>query len=57
LPTASGTMQWPGDELSESEWFTDVQEITVNRRIAMTASDYIDQLSTVSAYLVLPASG
>ena len=56
LPTASGTMQWPGDELSESEWFTDVQEITVTRRIAMTASDYIDQLSTVSAYLVLPAS-
>jgi SAM-dependent methyltransferase len=56
LPAADRTMQWPGMELTESEWFTDVEEITVRRRFAMTASAYIDQLSTVSAYVVLPAS-
>ena len=49
-------MQWPGTELRESEWFTDVEEVTVNRQFAMPSSAYIDQLSTVSAYVVLPAT-
>ena len=56
LPPTADAVQWPGTELGESEWFTDVQQVTVERRFAMTASDYIEQLATVSAYLVLPAS-
>lgn len=49
-------MQWPGTELEQSEWFTDVQQSIIERRLTMTARDYVGQLSTVSAYLVLPAS-
>ncbi len=39
-----------------SEWFADVQQAEVERRLTMTAHDYIGYLSTVSAYLELPAS-
>ncbi len=49
-------MQWPGTELEQSEWFTDVQQSIIERRLTMTARGYVGQLSTVSAYLVLPAS-
>ena len=56
LPPDGDDMQWPGTELRESEWFTDVEEVTVNRQFAMPSSAYIDQLSTVSAYVVLPAT-
>jgi hypothetical protein len=49
-------MQWPGTELQRSAWFADVQQSVIERRLAMTARDYIGHLSTVSAYLELPAS-
>jgi SAM-dependent methyltransferase len=60
IPSPDGTppehdMQWPGTELQRSEWFADVQQFVIERRLTMTARDYIGQLSTVSAYLELPA--
>lgn len=60
VPSPDGTppdhdMQWPGTELQRSEWFTDVQQCVIERRLTMTAHDYVGHLSTVSAYLVLPA--
>ncbi|GJF34341.1 putative methyltransferase [Kitasatospora sp. NE20-6] len=60
VPSPDGTppghaMQWPGTELRRSEWFTDVQQSSVERRLTMSARDYVGQLSTISAYLVLPA--
>ena len=61
IPSPDGTppgheMQWPGGELQRSEWFTDVRQAVIERQVTMTARDYVGQLSTVSAYLVLPAS-
>jgi len=61
IPSPDGTppghaMQWPGTELQRSEWFTDVQQSLIERRLTMSARDYVGQLSTISAYLVLPAS-
>ena len=49
-------MQWPGTELQRSEWFTDVQQSVIERRLTMSARDYVGHLSTVSAYLQLPAA-
>ena len=49
-------MQWPGTELAASSRFTDVQQSTIERRTTMSARDYINHLSTISAYLELPAS-
>ncbi|MFC4030967.1 class I SAM-dependent methyltransferase [Streptomyces polygonati] len=61
IPSPDGTppgyaMQWPGTELQRSEWFTDVQQSVIERRLTMSAGDYIGHLSTISAYLVLPAA-
>ncbi|MFI6977402.1 class I SAM-dependent methyltransferase [Embleya sp. NPDC050154] len=61
VPSPDGTppehdMQWPGTELQRSEWFTDVRQSMIRRRLTMSARDYIGQLSTISAYLILPAS-
>jgi SAM-dependent methyltransferase len=61
VPSPDGTppghdMQWPGTELQGSEWFADVQQSMIERRLAMSARDYIGHLSTISAYLELPAS-
>ncbi|MER7247577.1 class I SAM-dependent methyltransferase [Kribbella sp. NPDC000426] len=58
VPSPDGTpedrpMQWPGTELLESEWFTDVQQATIERRLTMSARDYVGHLSTVSAYVML----
>ena len=60
VPSPDGTpaeraMQWPGTELERSEWFTDVQQSVIARHLTMSAHDYLGHLSTVSAYLVLPA--
>ncbi|MER6977633.1 class I SAM-dependent methyltransferase [Streptomyces carpinensis] len=60
IPSPDGTppdhdMQWPGTELERSEWFTGVQQSLIERRFTMSARDYVCHLSTVSAYLVLPA--
>lgn len=60
IPSPDGTppenhMQWPGTELQQSEWFGDVQQVVVERRLTMSGRDFVGYLSTVSAYLVLPA--
>ena len=61
VPSPDGTpaghdRQWPGTELQRSEWFTDVQQTVIERRVTMSARDYIGHLSTISAYLELPAA-
>jgi SAM-dependent methyltransferase len=61
IPSPDGTppgqdMQWPGTELRRSAWFADVQQFLIERRLTMSAGDYVGHLSTVSAYLDLPAS-
>jgi SAM-dependent methyltransferase len=61
VPSPDGTppghdMQWPGTELQRSEWFADVQQFVIERRLTMSARGYVGHLSTVSAYLQLPAS-
>lgn len=49
-------MQWPGTELERSEWFGDVRQLVIERRLTMSAHDYVGHLSTISAYLELPSS-
>ncbi|MEU8154623.1 class I SAM-dependent methyltransferase [Micromonospora sp. NPDC048986] len=49
-------MQWPGTELQRCVWFTDVRQTVVERRLTMSARDYVGHLSTISAYLTLPTS-
>jgi hypothetical protein len=61
VPSPDGTppghhMQWPGTELQRSEWFTDVQQFVIERRLTMSAGDYAGHLSTISAYIELPTS-
>ena len=61
VPSPDGTpaghdMQWPGTELQRSEWFADVQQSVIERRLTMSARDYVGHLSTISAYLELPDS-
>jgi SAM-dependent methyltransferase len=48
-------MQWPGTELRRSEWFSGVEQAVIERHLTVSARDYVGHLSTVSAYLVLPA--
>lgn len=60
FPSPDGTppeqrMQWPGTELELSASFTDVRQVTVPRRLTWSAADFIGHLSTISAYLQLPA--
>ena len=61
VPSPDGTLpghdvQWPGTELQRSEWFADVRQSVIERRLTMGARDYVGHLSTVSAYLELPIS-
>lgn len=61
IPSPDGTppdheMQWPGTELMRSEWFTDVRQSVIERRVTMSAGEFVGYLSTVSAYLELPAA-
>lgn len=61
IPSPDGTppgeeMQWPGTELQRSEWFTDVRQCVIERRMTLSAHDYVGHLSTVSAYRVLPTA-
>lgn len=51
-----GAMQWPGTELSRSAEFTDVRQVIIERRFTSSAADYLGHVSTVSAYLQLPAA-
>jgi SAM-dependent methyltransferase len=60
IPSPDGTppenhLQWPGTELERSEWFADVRQTVIERRQTLSARDYVGHLSTVSAYLELPA--
>jgi hypothetical protein len=43
-------------ELQLSEWFSDVKQSVIERRFTVSAQDYVGQLSTISAYLQLPAA-
>ncbi|MGC4943917.1 class I SAM-dependent methyltransferase [Kribbella sp. DT2] len=52
-PPADRPMEWPGTELQQAEWFTDVRQAVVERRLTMSAHEYVGQLSTVSAYVML----
>ncbi|GHI82819.1 class I SAM-dependent methyltransferase [Streptomyces xanthophaeus] len=62
VPSPDGTppghdMQWPGTELLRwPRLFTGVRQCVIERRLTMSAHDYLGHLSTVSAYLVLPVS-
>jgi SAM-dependent methyltransferase len=59
VPSPDGTpldMQWPGTELQQCEWFADVQQSVIERRLTMSAAYYVGHLSTISAYLQLPSS-
>lgn len=51
---ADGPMQWPGTELARSDLFTDVRQSSIERRMTVSAREYVGHLSTVSAYLALP---
>ena len=58
VPSPDGTpadrpMQWPGTELQQTEWFTDVRQAVIERQLTLSATDYVGQLSTVSAYVML----
>ena len=60
VPSPDGTpptepMQWPGTELERSPQFGDVQQHVIECRTSLSARDYVGHLSTVSAYLQLPA--
>lgn len=50
---ADAPMQWPGTELAGSEVFTDVRQTSRERRPTMSSREYVDHLSTISAYLEL----
>jgi SAM-dependent methyltransferase len=59
VPSPDGTpaeqeMQWPGTELRRSDRFADVRQSVLERRLTMSAGDFVGHLSTVSAYLELP---
>jgi SAM-dependent methyltransferase len=61
VPPPDGTppeddMLWPGTELRRSTLFTDVRQCVIERRLSMSARDYVGLLSTISAYLQLPTS-
>jgi SAM-dependent methyltransferase len=61
VPSPDGTppehdMQWPGTELQRSPWFADVRQVVIGRRLTMSARDFVGHLSTISAYLQLPAA-
>lgn len=60
VPSPDGTpedssLQWPGTELSRSPELTDVCQLTIGRRLQLSAHDYVGHLSTISAYIQLPA--
>jgi SAM-dependent methyltransferase len=59
VPSPDGTpedspLQWPGTELTASDLFTDVRQVSLERRTTVSAREYVGHLSTVSAYLELP---
>jgi SAM-dependent methyltransferase len=51
---SDGALTWPGSELAGSGLFTDVRQSGIERRLTLSADDYVGHLTTISAYLVLP---
>ncbi|MEI5675448.1 MULTISPECIES: class I SAM-dependent methyltransferase [unclassified Nocardioides] len=49
-------LQWPGTELVASPLFTDVRQLRIERRLTLSADDYVGHLTTISAYRQLPAA-
>lgn len=49
-------MQWPGTELEKSPLFDDSRRLVIQRRPRWPAGEYLGYLSTVSAYLQMPAA-
>ena len=47
-------MQWPGTELSRCERFIDIRQVSIGRRMVLSAQEYLGHLSTISAYRQLP---
>lgn len=61
VPSPDGTppdspMQWPGTELVRSALFADVRQTTIERRVTVSAEEYVGHLSTISAYLQLASA-
>jgi SAM-dependent methyltransferase len=52
---ADGSMAWPGTELEQSGLFIDVRQSVIEGSMTTSARDFVGHLSTVSAYLQLPA--
>ena len=53
---AGSALQWPGTELERSSLFGDVRQLVLEQRLLWPADEYVGYLSTVSAYLQLPAA-
>lgn len=53
---ADSPLKWPGTELVRGDLFTDVRQSEIERRVILSARDYVGHLATVSAYLELPAA-
>ena len=61
VPSPDGTppesaLQWPGTELEQSPLFVEVRQVVIERRLRWSAQAWVGYLSTVSAYLQLPAA-
>lgn len=56
VPPQGSTLRWPGSEVELSPHFHDVREVTIPRRFDLSAVDFVGYVSTVSAYLTLPAA-
>jgi hypothetical protein len=48
--------RWPGTELATCALFVDVEQSVIERRLTLSAPDYVSHLSTTSAYLQLSAT-
>lgn len=55
-PAPDAPLRWPATEMRDAAGFTDVRQVVLERRLVMAADAYIGHLSTVSAYLLLPAA-
>ncbi len=49
-------LHWPSTELEDSALFTDVTSVVLEVRTTVPARDFVGLMSTVSAFLVLPAA-
>lgn len=40
--------------MAASRWFTDVEQIMLERRVQLSCAEFVGHLSTISAHLLLP---